>query len=701
MTPSQDLLASLDPEQRQVATAPAGPLCVLAGAGTGKTRAITARIAHAVLTDQVAPTSVLAVTFTARAAGEMRGRLRAMDVGGVQARTFHAAALRQLQFFWPRAVGSPPPRLVDSKLPVLAEACSRAALRSDRTVLRDLAAEVEWRKSALVPVEGYAEAAAAARRTAPPGWELPRVQTVLEGYEEVKRDRGLMDFEDVLLLTIGLLADYPDVRREVTAQYTTFVVDEYQDVSALQQQLLEQWLAGRHDLTVVGDPGQTIYSFAGADPRYLLGFQERHPGAQVVRLVRSYRCTPQIVAAANAVLPSRQHGGVALRSVVADGPEPRVLSFADEVAEARGVAADIARRVAEGVPASQVAVLFRTNAQSQSLEEALTDVNVPFVLRGTERFWERPEVRQALVLLRGAARGATAPEGPSLVAAVRDVLSSSGWSADEPPAAGPARERWESLSALVRLAEELQAAAPAATFADYVAELAERAASAHAPAVEGVTLASLHAAKGLEWDEVYLVGVGEGLLPISHAQTAAAIEEERRLLYVGVTRARRRLQLSWTTARTPGGPANRRPSRFLAPLLPESESESESRPRPGATGAARGRRSRSTVERRPATCRSCGALLPDGVSRKLGRCPQCPGDVDLALLERLREWRTATAKAASVPAFVVFTDATLLAIAERRPADRCALSAVSGVGAAKLEKFGEDVLALVAGTTAS
>ncbi len=698
------VLDGLDPEQRAVATALHGPVCVLAGAGTGKTRAITHRIAYGVRAGILQPSSVLAVTFTTRAAGEMRGRLRQLGAGGVQTRTFHAAALRQLQYFWPRVVGGELPRLADRKVQLVAEAAARSRIRLDRTELRDVTGEIEWSKVTQTVPEDYPVAAAKAGREAPrdPA-EIARIYTA---YEDLKRDRSVIDFEDVLLLTVAVLEDRPDVADQVRAQYQHFVVDEYQDVSPLQQRLLDLWLGGRDSLCVVGDAGQTIYSFTGATPDHLLGFRSRYPEATVVRLVRDYRSTPQVVHLANAVLAQARGQAAAHRlELVAQrdpGPQPSFTEHPDEPTEAEATARQIRHLIDTGVRPSEIAVLYRVNAQSEVYEQALADAGVPYQLRGAERFFERPEVREAGMLLRGAARAAAssdpALDDADLPAQVRAVLAARGWSPQPPAGSGAVRDRWESLAALVRLAEQFTAArAPAdapATLADFVAELDERAALQHAPTVEGVTLASLHAAKGLEWDAVFLVGLTEGTLPITYAKTDEQIEEERRLLYVGITRARRHLTLSWALSRSPGGRGGRRPSRFLTALRPGST------PR-AAVPAARGGVERAAARRRrgPVHCRVCGRALSDAGEIKLMRCEDCPSELDEALYERLREWRSAQAKTLGQPPYCVFTDKTLLAIAECVPGDETELSRIAGVGARKLHRFGADVLALCAGET--
>ncbi|MFF3559813.1 ATP-dependent DNA helicase UvrD2 [Streptomyces sp. NPDC002574] len=695
------VLAGLDPEQRAVATALHGPVCVLAGAGTGKTRAITHRIAYGVRAGILQPASVLAVTFTARAAGEMRGRLRQLGAGGVQARTFHSAALRQLQYFWPRAIGGEMPRLAERKIQLVAEAGARSRIRLDRNELRDVTGEIEWAKVTQTVPEDYPAAAAKSAREVPrDAAEIARIYTT---YEQLKRDRGVIDFEDVLLLTVGVLEDRPDVAEAVRSQYQHFVVDEYQDVSPLQQRLLDLWLGGRDSVCVVGDASQTIYSFTGATPEFLLGFRTRHPDATVVKLVRDYRSTPQVVHLANGLL-SQARGQAAqhrleLVSQREAGPEPSYTEYADEPAEAEGTARRIRELIDDGVRPSEIAVLYRVNAQSEVYEQALADAGVPYQLRGAERFFERPEVREAGMLLRGAARASDPLEDADLPAHVRAVLSTRGWSPEPPAGSGAVRDRWESLAALVRLAEDFARAREGATLADFVTELDERAGAQHAPTVEGVTLASLHAAKGLEWDAVFLVGLTEGTMPITYAKTDEQVEEERRLLYVGVTRARFHLALSWALSRSPGGRGGRRPSRFLDGLRPGTTARGRAGTRPAAGGGvergAGGRRRRGPVH-----CRVCGRTLSDAGEIKLMRCEDCPSDMDEALYERLREWRVEQAKALGQPAYCVFTDKTLLAIAEVRPSTEAELSVISGVGARKLDKFGAEVLALCTGSGA-
>ncbi|MER5712775.1 ATP-dependent DNA helicase UvrD2 [Streptomyces sp. NPDC042898] len=696
------VLDGLDPEQREVALALSGPVCVLAGAGTGKTRAITHRIAYGVRAGILQPASVLAVTFTNRAAGEMRGRLRQLGAGGVQARTFHSAALRQLQFFWPKAVGGDMPRLLERKIQLVADAAARCRIRLDRNELRDVTGEIEWAKVTQTVPADYPAAVAKSVRDAPR--DPAEISQIYALYEQLKRDRSVIDFEDVLLLTVGILQDRHDIAEQIRRQYQHFVVDEYQDVSPLQQRLLDLWLGDRDNLCVVGDASQTIYSFTGATPDHLLNFRNRHPNATVVKLVRDYRSTPQVVHLANGLL-SQARGRAAehrleLISQRDPGPEPAYTEYADEPAEAEGTARRIRDLIAAGVPAGEIAVLYRINAQSEVYEQALADAGVPYQLRGAERFFERQEVREAGIALRGAARAggndSLLDDADDLPSQVRAVLSTKGWTSKPPSGSGAVRDRWESLAALVRLAEDFARAKSGATLSDLVAELDERAAAQHAPTVQGVTLASLHAAKGLEWDAVFLVGLTEGMMPITYAKTDEQVEEERRLLYVGVTRARLHLSLSWALSRAPGGRASRRPTRFLKGLRPGSGSLG-SLAAAGAGGIERGIAGGRRKPRGPVLCRVCGATLTEAGAMKLMRCEDCPSDMDEALYERLRDWRAEQARELAQPAYCVFTDKTLMAIAERVPTTDGELSSISGVGVRKLDRFGADVLAICAG----
>ncbi|WP_228389338.1 ATP-dependent DNA helicase UvrD2 [Cumulibacter manganitolerans] len=678
------IVSGLDPEQTEAVLAPRGPLCILAGAGTGKTRTITHRIAYLVATGEFAPQQLLAVTFTARAAGEMRSRLRSLGVQGVQARTFHAAALRQMSYFWPRHFGGRLPELAPSKFRMVGQAAARERISTTTETVRDLASEVEWARSCLIGPDAYPEAVRAASRETP----LPaeQVAKVLARYEAIKKNAEVIDFEDILMSMAYMLESVPEVAREVRSQYRGFVVDEYQDVNPLQQRLLDAWLGERDDLCVVGDASQTIYTFTGARPDYLLDFGERFRQATVVQLERDYRSTPQVVALANKVISGStgklSKARLRLVGQRPAGPEPLFRTFDDEPSEAAAIAARCKELIDGGTAPAEIAVLFRINAQSEVYESALADLGVPYVVRGAEKFFEREEIREAIVFLRASVRSAAGSELP-LDEQVTRVLVSSGWDPEGSVGQGAARERWESINALVGLAEEMRAADPATTMESFVAELDQRAAAAHAPTIQGVTIASLHAAKGLEWDAVMLVGLHDGMVPISRARTDEQIEEERRLLYVGITRAREHLQLSFALSRSPGGRGSRKQSRFL-----------------DVFGGGQGGTSAPSVRRRAkvSRCAGCGQPLAPG-DAAAGTCDTCRRS-GKDLFDRLRSWRLGVARENQLPPYVVFDDETLAAIATRAPSSLMGLLAVKGVGETKLGRYGSDVLEVIgAGAT--
>ncbi|WP_417554231.1 ATP-dependent helicase [Microbacterium sp.] len=545
-------LDALDERQREAASVLRGPVAVLAGAGTGKTRVITHRIAHGVDTGAYSPSRVMAVTFTAKAAGELRGRLRALGVGGVAARTFHAAALAQLNFFWPTLTGDTAPAIVDNKVRLLGQAADAMRLRPSTATLRDIASEIEWRKVSMLSIEQYAE-----QNRPISGIRPEQLLELQAAYETLKDERRQLDFEDVLLACAGMLETESRVAAAVHEQYRHFTVDEFQDVSPLQNRLLELWLGDRRDICVVGDASQTIYSFAGAQQRYLLEFGQRHPDATIVRLETNYRSHAPILTAANALMKGRP-GALALVPAH-DGPAeaPMLTGYDTEREEADGIAAAIAARIAGGVSPAEIAVLYRAHAQSAVLQQALAARGIATTVLGGTRFFDMPEVRQAVLGLRAAA---VAPTSLGFLPTVRDVLRGLGLTEEPPEAGGAQRNGWEARRAILRLAEEAPEGTTLRVFAD---ELMARAKDQHEPALRTVTLSTLHAAKGLEWPHVLLAGWAEGALPISYASTFEQVDEERRLAYVGITRAARTLAISWSSG---AGRGDRAPSRFLAEI---------------------------------------------------------------------------------------------------------------------------------------
>ena len=555
-------LDGLDESQRVVATTWGGPLCVLAGAGTGKTRALTHRIAHGVAEGKYQPEQVLALTFTTKAASEMGQRLRALGVRGVATRTFHSAALRQLQHFWPTITCGRLPDIAPSKAPLIAKTLDQLSLSVDTAVVRYLAGDIEWRKVHAYTLEDYRLKRAELGKSLPGGLSLEVVASIHERYEQVKDEQGRIDFEDVLLGTLGMLETEQRVVDRVRAQYGVFLVDEYQDVSPLQHKLLEVWLGSREDLVVVGDASQTIYSFAGASSSYLLEFPERYPRGTVVKLERNYRSGEHIVRAANHIMLGRP--GALTLEAQGGSPEPihRHVARTDE-AEARYVATTIKGLIEQGIAPDGIAVLLRFGAQSLAIESALRAEGIGVRIHGATPFFDEAHVKRALMEIRGAA---VAGVQGTLVQVVEDILFGLGLQGDAPDHQGAERNRHDDLAALRALAQSMPSGSTVTDFSDL---LADRSGAGDAPAVGAVTITTVHSAKGREWPVVFVVGLSEGMFPISYATTDDAIEEERRLFYVAVTRAQQLLHLSMAE-RGRAEQSPRVPSRFLQSLAPAS-----------------------------------------------------------------------------------------------------------------------------------
>ncbi|MFV0427969.1 MAG: ATP-dependent DNA helicase UvrD2 [Arachnia sp.] len=666
---SDEILDALDPEQRAVATELDVPVVVLAGAGTGKTRAITHRVAYAVREGRYDPVATLAVTFTTRAAGEMRLRLAKLGVRRAQARTIHSAALRQCQYFWPQAYGSEFPAVLDQPFGVVARSARSVVGDSPNALVRDLLTEISWAKSSNVTPDNYPDLAAGREV----GSVSPsQVAGVMRAYDQAKTAQGVVDFDDILLCAAALMAERPEVAETIRQTYRHFVVDEYQDISAVQHRLIGLWADERSDICVVGDPQQAIHGFAGARADLLTGYARQFPGSRTVRLTRNYRSTPQIIEVSNTLV--RPHSA-RLRAVGAQGASPSFHRETNEEAEVAATAEWLRQRHAAGTPWHELAVLYRINAQSPPLEAALTELGVPYSVRGSEKFFERAEVRQAIQGFQRAAEQSPQAPAAELASAVGASL---GWDEAAPAGQGRQRERWESLRALRETIEAELAIRSTWTSHDLMVWLAERAAWQAAPEAGAVTLSTMHAAKGLEWDDVAVVGVREGLVPFAASQAEPALSEERRLLYVALTRARYRLRVSWTAPRGSGR------SRFLGGVsaaLSAAEVVGASAP---------------TSTLRSINCRVCGHKVSSSAERKLGRHVDCDGGGDEELFQALRQWRASTATEASVPAFVVFTDATLRAIAESEPSSRADLLRVSGVGTTKADRYGQACLEIVA-----
>ena len=536
---AEEILEALDNEQRAVALATRGPVCVIAGAGTGKTRAITHRIAYAAAIGTMDPHKVLALTFTARAAGEMRTRLRSLGVPSVAARTIHAAALKQLTFFWPQVFGGRTPDLLTTKSGFLTEAIKRAALQGElsitsRDLLRDIATEIEWAKVSQVAPSDYLSESQ--KRTVKPRINPEQLAKVYTAYESVKHQERAIDFEDVLLLTTAMIEEEREVRERVQDQYRFFTVDEYQDISPLQQRLINAWLGSREELCVVGDPAQTIYSFAGATPVFLNSFTQRFPEAEVVRLTTGYRSTPEIIFTANSILRKGAMGNE-LVAINDHGSKPTINAYNDESSEIAGIVRDITKLISEGTPAQEIAVLARTNNQLNGLEKAMNSAGLPYQVRNTERFFDRKEVRDFLKQVRTASVIPT--EGVVWLDELRTLA--------QPFLTGGAID---GIAALLHLARELDSDSgfTPKNLRTYLREVEDRVQQNNPPTMPVTTLATLHAAKGLEWERVFLMGVSDGILPLENNSTTgdqASIDEERRLFYVGITRAKSDLRLSY------------------------------------------------------------------------------------------------------------------------------------------------------------
>ena len=556
--PTETLLENLDPEQREAAESLVGPTCILAGAGTGKTRTVTHRIAYGIAKGYYAANRVLALTYTNRAAGELRARLRQLGIGAVSVKTFHAAALSQLEFFWPQFAGVPAPSVLESKARLISKVADEAKIRLDAGALRDFAGEIEWRKYSMLSMDEYADLVKTRPKVA--GLSPAKNLELQRSYEDAKIKAQKIDWEDVLVLTLGMLRAEPRALAHVQQQYRFFTVDEYQDISPLQHALLDTWLGNHSDLCVVGDPNQTIYSFTGATSEYLQNFRSRYPDANLIQLTRNYRSTQQIVSFANR-LTTESNLVEPLRSEGEVGLAPRSLSFATVADECAALASSIRTKLDQGIKPSDIAVLYRVNGQSESIEHALTQAGIDYQVRGGERFFNRPEIQNAIRAVRAEA---VSPTNKSLFQTVTDIVRSLGWQTQQPSEKGSPREKWESLNSFLAITEELP---EDATISDFAKELDERQRSQHEPIKAAVTLSTMHAAKGLEWDLVFIVGLTEGYVPITYAQTEAEIREEQRLLYVGLTRARKELTISWAR-RDANSTRDREPSRFLNLLAP-------------------------------------------------------------------------------------------------------------------------------------
>ncbi len=649
------LLKSLNEAQRSAVTSDATTLRILAGAGSGKTRVLTHRIAHRAITGDADPARVLAVTFTRKAASELRDRLARLGLReGVQAGTFHAVAWAQLRQRWEER-GVRPPDLLDRKVGFVARLCPGR----DRTLPLDMVSEIEWASARLVDPEAYPTAAARAHRRPP--IDLDAVAGIYQSYVDAKKKKRMVDFDDLLRLAARDLEADPVHAAARRWRFRHIYVDEFQDVNPLQHRLLDSWLGPESSLCVVGDPNQAIYAWNGADASYLVDFERFHPGSETVALADNYRSTPEILAAANGVLAAGPSRLMRLRPNRAEGPRPTIRSWDDETTEARGIVRACRDKHRPGDPWRHQAVLVRTNAQAAVLAETFGAAGIPHRVRGAGALLDQPEVKEAMNTLRSA---------PSVDDFVADLERTVATGADD-DGTNLTEERLANLAELVRLGREFLALEPTGTPAGFTAWLRStlRDTDISSDAVEIVTF---HAAKGLEWPIVHIAGLEKGYVPIHHAEDdPESVEEERRLLYVALTRARDELLCNHAARRAFGSRSLRRsPSPWLDDMrrgLGEAPRREPGRP---------SRRNKATK----------AALRERAV----------PRDEDRPLFESLRAWRKSQASAAGVPAFVVFNDETLRAVAAKRPSSNAELLDLPGIGAVKVERFGPDLLRLVA-----
>jgi DNA helicase-2/ATP-dependent DNA helicase PcrA len=653
---SDVLLDGLNDAQREAVLATSGPLAILAGAGTGKTRVISRRAAYAIATGATTADRTLLVTFSDKAAGEMAERVRALGQPGVTARTFHAHALSQLRWFWPsQHEGADLPRILESKMPIVGRLARNLPGGYRFTPGKDLADEIEWAKSRRIAPAAYELEAARVQRESPIPAQL--FARFFGDYERAKQRSGQIDFDDMLTMTVELLEADEQARALVQARKRWISVDEYQDTSPLQQRLLELWLGDGRDLCVVGDEDQTIYTFTGASSDYLTGFADRHEGARVIRLTENYRSTPQVLELANRLIGAagRTKGLTAIRSA---GPAPTVRRFSDDEREAAALIGEARRLIESGTAATEMAVLVRTNAQLAPLEQAFTRAALPYQVRG-QRFYERRDVRDAIRAVRDARLAVT---GRPFARAVLDLWSGElGYVQGAVPTGAEARERTAALDTLLAILDDVIGANPVGGAEAFLAEVAARDTAERQGSSSGVNLLTYHRAKGMEWDAVFLPMLEEGSLPIHHAaEDPDALAEERRLLYVGITRARIHLSLSWAERRTAqtGREGRRRSSRFLDDLLP-----------------ARGAR---VIQ------------LPDAVAPPSRQpLPSTP------IVDALRAWRTGRARTDGIAPFIVAHDSLLLALADARPGSAAELRRVKGMGPTKLDRYGDEILAAI------
>lgn len=673
------LLEGLNPQQTRAVTASTSPLCILAGAGSGKTRVLTRRIAWRAATGDLDPRHVLALTFTRKSAGELTQRLRSLGLrDSVAAGTFHSVAYAQLRGRWADR-DITPPTLLDRKVGFVLRLLTGAEKNIPAI---DIVSEIEWAKARMIEPEKYAAASVAAGRRPP--MDPNEIARIFGRYEDARRDQRLIDFDDILRVCRRDLLSDPEFAASQRWRFQHLFVDEFQDVNPLQHALLNAWRGDRLDLCVVGDPNQAIYAWNGADPELLRRFPRDFPTAEVVRLTENYRSTPQILAVANAVLAGSGRSVDLAGSLTAtrnDGPVPVVQSYETDSAEAKGIARSVRDHHGPGSRWSGQAVLVRTNAQIPAIEEAFTTAQIPFRVRGAAPLLEQPEIKAALAEMRRST-------GP-----FEDALADLAVSVDSTEATGDrAEERRANVDALVQLGRDYVSVETGPSMPGFYAWLAATT-RADQPDRWGdaVEITTFHAAKGLEWPIVHLGGIEQGLVPIGHAKTGEALSEELRLFYVAITRAERELVCSWAGQRRFGTKTvNRNRSSYLDTVVAASAAL-----RAGTDPAEVGKGVSLSAPPPPAPTRR-SKTRPDLPRPAKTDTPAELDEADSKLFLALRSWRSDRAKAASMPAFVICNDRTLTEIAANRPGTTDELLEVHGFGEIKATRFGDEILAIVA-----
>lgn len=677
------LFSGLDENQRLAVEAVKGRVAIIATAGSGKTRVITNRIAHAISTNAHEAETGLALTFTNKAASEIRGRLAQLKIPPVAAATFHATALRQLAHFWPKVVGGPMWSVISTKSSLIDQAASSAQISLTEVSRRNLISEIDWAKSSGLDAESYLKLN---RKLDDLSGQM--VVDVWGRYSDLAKRNRVLDFEDILQLNLGMLANFPDVLQQVRMRYTWFTVDEFQDVTPLQNALLQQWVGNRNEICVVGDPAQTIYTFAGANPNFLQEFKQNHPETLQIELNRTYRCPESICQIANNLM-SQSPTPSAMVSAKTEPGQVELDHYLDEEAESIEIANKISGLLQSGVDPRQIAVLLRINSMSQVLEAALTDLNVPFSMRGLPRFFERPEVKQLLLDLRV---GSYVSSGIDIVEAVQQVATLHGWIETPKYSSESARTKWEALSALINVARDLKANNPAAGFEEYFAEIAHRTNENYDPQAAAVTICTIHTAKGLEWEYVFIPSVVEGILPFDAKRAPENIEEERRLFYVALTRAKNTVFIS--TAKTRLGYENA-PSRFLQSVTTTAKAFvaplSVSRVFKPAT------RPELQVEK----CRKCDKGINEVRELALKICRQCEATTIPAknfenVKAGLKSWREDYAKQIEMLPWLLLSDLAIDALAEFQPNTIAELKEIHGINSAKSSVIGDEILLVIA-----